>query len=193
MTAAVVEIPILESERLILRPHRADDFGDCLRLWSDPDTVRFIGGQVQEEQAVWFRMLRYAGMWSLLGFGYWAFESKENGRFLGEGGLSDARRGLDLLTGVPEIGWALTAEAGGKGLATEAVGVIARWADDCLRAPITRCIIQPENYASLRVAEKLGYAEIARDGSLGSEIMVLERCRPARLESVQAASGGVSL
>lgn len=175
---AMGETPVLETRRLRLRPHRADDFADCLALWSDSRTVRFIGGEVQGEQAVWFRLLRYAGMWSLLGFGYWVFEERATGRFLGEGGLANARRGLALLEGVPEIGWALMPDAGGQGFATEAVDAILQWADAGLGAPVTRCIIDPGNVASLRVAAKAGYQP--RDMvTLGeSSIQVLERRRP---------------
>lgn len=171
-------IPILETPRLRLRAHAVSDFADCLTLWSDPDTVRFIGGVAQDEQAVWFRLLRYAGMWALIGYGYWAIEDRATGRYLGDGGLSESRRGIALLGDVPEIGWALAPDAAGRGLATEAALAIARWADTTLAAPVTRCIIDTGNVASLRVAEKLGYAEIGRAPSHGSEIIVLERGRP---------------
>lgn len=141
--------------------------------------MRFIGGQVQNEQAVWFRLLRYAGMWSMLGFGYWVFEDKASGRYLGEGGLANACRGVALLEGVPEIGWALSPDAGGRGIASEAVGVVTDWADRQLRAPLTRCIIEPGNVASLRVAEKSGYALIETVDMGGTAISVLERRAPA--------------
>ncbi len=35
--------PEIRTERLILRSHRLDDFGDALAMWSDPDVTRFIG------------------------------------------------------------------------------------------------------------------------------------------------------
>ncbi|CAN5270163.1 GNAT family N-acetyltransferase [soil metagenome] len=180
MIGAMTEIPLIETERLLLRPHRAADFDDCLALWSDPRTVRFIGGQVQDAQTVWFRLLRYAGMWGLIGHGYWAIEERATGRYLGDGGLADMRRGIALLDGVPEIGWALKPEAAGRGLATEAVTAILRWADTVMMASVTRCIIAPDNIASLRVAQKLGYAEIARIDSHGSALLVLERVIPSR-------------
>jgi RimJ/RimL family protein N-acetyltransferase len=131
-----------------------------LALWSDPETVRFIGGQVQDAQAVWFRMLRYAGMWALLGFGYWLFQDKESGRFVGEGGLADMRRGIAGLEGVPEMGWAVRPYAAGKGYATEAGQAICHWADTVLATPSLRCIIEPANLASIRVAEKIGFSVI---------------------------------
>jgi RimJ/RimL family protein N-acetyltransferase len=175
MIGGMHDIPLIETERLRLRAHRSSDLADCLALWADPETVRFIGGQVQDAQAVWFRMLRYAGMWALTGYGYWAIEEKATGNYLGEGGLADMCRGMVLLEGVPEIGWALKPQAAGKGFATEAAAAIANWADAALAAPVTRCIIAPDNIGSLRVAHKLDYAEIARIQAQGATLIVLER------------------
>jgi len=171
------DIPILETDRLILRPHLLSDYADCLALWSAPNTVRFIGGKVQSEQEVWFRLLRYAGMWALLGFGFWVFEEKATGRYVGEGGLLDARRGIAALDGKPEIGWVLTPDAGGKGYATEAVRAVTRWADSVLKVPVTACIIEPENVASIGVAAKCGYAEASRAQRGDTNFIVYERMR----------------
>lgn len=59
--------PTLQTDRLILRPHRISDFPQACLLWSDGEVVRHIGGSPQDAQAVWYRLLRYAGMWSWLG------------------------------------------------------------------------------------------------------------------------------
>jgi RimJ/RimL family protein N-acetyltransferase len=46
---------VLQSERLILRPHRIEDFGLSFALWSDPGVTRFVGGRAQAEDEVWAR------------------------------------------------------------------------------------------------------------------------------------------
>lgn len=170
--------PIIETERLILRPHRADDYDALVALWTDPATFRFIGGRAQSPQEIWFRLMRYAGMWALLGYGFWAFEEKASGQYVGEGGLMDARRGIAGLDGVPEIGWALTPQAGGKGYASEAVAAITLWADEALGAPRTACIIEPANGASIRVAEKNGYRPVGQARMGEAELILMERRRP---------------
>lgn len=169
--------PVLLSARLRLRPHARGDYPASTALWQRPETIRFIGGAAQSDQEIWFRLLRYAGMWPLQGYGFWVFEDRTTGEFLGEGGLMDARRGIEGLDDIPEAGWALMPGAGGRGIATEAMDAVLRWADTQLSADRTGCIIDPGNAASLRVAAKLGYVEAARPQFRGQPIVLLHRNR----------------
>ncbi|MBB4038757.1 RimJ/RimL family protein N-acetyltransferase [Microvirga flocculans] len=156
-------VPVVETERLILRGHRTDDFSDCIALWTDPEITRFIGGKPSTREEVWARLLRYVGHWALLGFGYWAVEEKATGRFAGEVGFADFRRQIEpSLDGVPEIGWVIAPHGHGKGYATEAARAAIAWADGHFGPGRTACIIAPENEPSLRVAEKCGYRESCR-------------------------------
>jgi RimJ/RimL family protein N-acetyltransferase len=155
--------PALETDRLKLRPHRPDDFAACAAMWADPGVTRYIGGQPLTEEEVWARLLRYAGHWVWLGFGYWAIEEKATGNFVGELGFADFHRDIQpSLNGVPELGWILAAAAHGKGYATEAVRAAVAWGDQHLQGGRTVCLIHPENLASMRVAEKCGYKEFHR-------------------------------
>ncbi|PJG47494.1 GNAT family N-acetyltransferase [Sphingobium sp. LB126] len=173
----MADAPVLETDRLILRPHRVEDFPACRLLWGDPAVVRHIGGQVQDAQAVWFRMLRYAGMWSLLGYGMWALEDRTTGAFLGEAGLLSSARGLPELEGVPEAGWVLAPAAWGGGFAVEAMQAVLHWADHHLGSPVVRCIIEPDNASSVAVAGKLGFTYLA-ERVLGTHpIRLFERAR----------------
>lgn len=169
--------PVLHTGRLILRAHRIEDFAACRRLWGDADVVRYIGGTPQDAQAVWFRILRYAGMWALLGHGMWAIEDRESGALLGEAGLMRAERGIALLEGVPEAGWVLAPEAWGRGIAREAMGAVLDWADVTLDAPAVRCIIEPDNVASVALAAKLGFGRMTDVDRGGKVITIFDRPR----------------
>ena len=158
---ALVRAPLIETERLILRAHDTNDFAACAMLWGSAEVVRFIGGAPRAPQDAWFRILRYAGHWTLLHYGFWAITDKATGAFLGEGGFSDFRRGITALEDVPEMGWALMPSAWGQGFAKEAVGAFARWGDANLDAHETGCIISPDNRASLVVAENSGFLPVA--------------------------------
>jgi RimJ/RimL family protein N-acetyltransferase len=158
-----MEVPVLQTKRLTMRGHGLDDFTDCAAMWADPVVTRYIGGKPFSEEEVWARLLRYAGHWALLGFGYWAIEEKETGHFVGELGFADYKRDIEpSLKGVPELGWALASQAHGKGYATEAVGAAVAWGEAHFGLARTVCLIQPENLASIRVAEKCGYKEFQR-------------------------------
>jgi RimJ/RimL family protein N-acetyltransferase len=171
-----VLVPILETERLKLRGHRLDDFNHCAAMWADPKVTRFIGGKPLSEEESWRRLLAYVGHWSLIGFGYWVAEEKATGDFVGEIGFADYKRDLEpSLKGTPEIGWVLAAHAHGKGYATEAVRAAVAWGDAHFHSARTACIIAPENLASIRVAVKCGYRELARATYKGNPTMMFVR------------------
>jgi RimJ/RimL family protein N-acetyltransferase len=155
--------PVIETARLRLRAHRLEDFEDSFAMWSDPVVTRFIGGKPSTEQQAWSRLLGYAGHWPLMGFGYWAVEEKATGRFAGELGFANFKRDIAApMRDVPELGWALAAPFHGQGYATEAVRAAVAWGDVRFDSARTVCLIDPENLASIRVAQKCGYAVFER-------------------------------
>ncbi|MGD0525389.1 MAG: GNAT family N-acetyltransferase [Polyangiaceae bacterium] len=168
--------PILDTERLRLRPHRAEDFADVAATWADPVVVRHITGRPSTPEESWARLLRYAGLWPLLGFGYWAVEERATGRYAGEVGFADFRREMvPALEGAPEAGWVLASWAHGQGFATEAVRAALSWGDAHLPSRRTVCIIDADHAASVRVAGKCGYVEYARGTYKESAIVFFER------------------
>ncbi|HEY3815188.1 MAG TPA: GNAT family N-acetyltransferase [Caulobacteraceae bacterium] len=175
------DAPVLTTERLILRAHGLGDFADGVAMWSDPAVTRYITGRPSTGEEVWARILRYAGSWRLLGFGYWAITERATGRFLGEGGFHDLKRDFQPpFEGAPEIGWGLIPEAHGKGLAYEATRAMLEWSDAMLDDARTVCLIGPENAASLKLADKLGYREYARTGYRGEPVILFDRPRGGR-------------
>jgi RimJ/RimL family protein N-acetyltransferase len=173
-----VEVPIVETERLTLRGHRADDFVHSAAMWADPNVTRHIGGKPLTEEESWTKFLRYLGHWALLGFGYWVAEEKATGNFVGEIGFADYKRDLEpSLKGVPEIGWVLASVAHGKGYATEAVRAAVTWGDAHFESARTGCIIAPENLASMRVAVKCGYREFVGTTYKGHPTVMFVRDR----------------
>src|SRR5262249_10234717 len=147
----------IDTDRLTLRVHTRDDHRDSAAMWADRDVTRFIGGRPSSEEEAWARLLRYAGLWSLLGFGYWVVRAKATGRFVGEVGFADFRRDTTpSLAGAPEAGWVLIPPAQGKGYATEAVRAALAWLEASRGRLRTVCMIDPSNAPSIRVAEKCG-------------------------------------
>ena len=167
---------ILTTTHLTLRPHTRDDFLDSFAMWSDPEVVRYIGGKPFTREEVWARLLRYAGHWALLDYGYWVVRETGSGRFVGEVGFADFQREIEpSLTGTPEMGWALSPAMHGKGYATQAVRAALEWADEKWPGAATACIVAPENEPSLRVAHKAGYREQLRTTYKGQPTIMFKR------------------
>ena len=173
------EAPVLETDRLILRGHGRSDLADCAAMWGDPAVVQFIGdAQPLDGEAVWSRLLRYAGHWALMGYGYWCVRERTTGRFVGDVGFVNLHRTTEPPLGdAPEIGWVVAVSAQGRGLAAEAVAAALAWADTRLAAPETVCIIDPEHVRSIRIAETAGYRRRAPARYKGRSITIFARPR----------------
>ncbi len=125
----MTDIPTIETERLILRPHAISDFDAYAAMWREPGVFRFIGGVAMSREESWTRLLRTAGVWHFLGFGFLVVEERSSGRFLGEAGFHDLRRDMHPSPeGSMEAGWALCHSAQGRGYATEAMRALLSWA-----------------------------------------------------------------
>jgi RimJ/RimL family protein N-acetyltransferase len=169
-------IPSLETERLTLRGPRLEDFEDAFAMWGDPRVFRYISGKPTTREEMWARLLRYVGHWALMGYGFWVVREKSTGRFVGEVGLADFRRDIELsFGGAREAGWVLSPGAHGQGFATEAVSAALKWTDSQFGPQRVVCIIDPENEASLKVAHKCGFHELARGTYKGGPTVLLER------------------
>jgi RimJ/RimL family protein N-acetyltransferase len=171
----VNSVPQLETERLILRGYRLNDFPHCLALWSDPEVTRFIGGKPSTEEETWARFVRYVGQWSLMGFGSFATFERSSGRFVGEIGVFEARRALaPSFAGAPEAGWALVPEFHRRGLACEGLAAVLAWCD-VQAVPRTVCMIDPGNNASRKVALGAGFKPFADATYRDAPVTLFER------------------
>ena len=172
-------IPVLETDRLVLRGFRSDDLDAITAMWAMPEIVRYIGGVPMTREQSWTRLLRQIGMWSVMGFGFWAITEKASGRLIGEAGFHEMRRALTpSIEGTLEAGWGLLPEFHGKGYATEALNAMWSWIGaNHPGLPIT-CIINPRNAASIGLAERHGFREFARSSYQGSEVVLLRRIVP---------------
>jgi RimJ/RimL family protein N-acetyltransferase len=143
---------VIETERLILRPFRAEDVDQFLAVWGDPEVIWW--GQVPADHEAAAR-----GLTSLVdrigampaGMGWWWLDLATTGETVGDVNIQPAP---DPPGGI-EIGWHLARVHWGKGYATEgAAAMIQRaWAIGLDEVIAT---IVPMNLRSVRVAERLG-------------------------------------
>lgn len=155
-------VPEIETERLLLRAHTAQDFPCMAELWSDPTSVQYTTGKPSTPEESWARLHRYAGHWLISGFGYWAWIDKATGLYVGEGGFADFKRAVDPALDAPEHGWALAAWARGRGYGREALAAQLIWAESFFKRRDFVCMIAPANERSIKLAQNVGYREYAR-------------------------------
>lgn len=141
----------LETERLLLRWFRETDFADYQEMSSDLEVMRFLGGQKQTEIEAWKNMAAYIGHWHFRGYGVWAVEEKSTRKVVGRIGFMNP-------AGWPgfELGWTLRRASWGKGYATEGASRALQYAFTELDRDHVISLIAPDNFNSIRVAERLG-------------------------------------
>ncbi|MCU0800910.1 MAG: GNAT family N-acetyltransferase [Rhodobacteraceae bacterium] len=153
-----MNIPQLETDRLILRAMTRADFPDFAALWAMPAMTRYNRPGPRDETASWRSFLANAGSWAMDGIGQWAICWRDTGAFIGQVGFFDARRGLGVdFDAVPECGWAVAPSAQGQGVATEACVAAFAWMD--ARVGETVVMIAAGNVESERLAMRLGYRQ----------------------------------
>ncbi len=140
----------LATARLLLRPPIEADLDGWHMLTADEPTARYIGG-VRSRPMAWRSLATMAGSWSLRGFGMFSVIEQSTGACIG-------RIGPWFPEGWPgrEVGWALVRSAHGKGYAFEAVVASMDYVFATLGWEDVIHLIDPENTASIRLAERLG-------------------------------------
>ncbi|MEL6167509.1 MAG: GNAT family N-acetyltransferase [Pseudomonadota bacterium] len=141
--------PTLETERLVLRAPRFEDFEPMATLLCS-DRAALIGGPYDRERA-WSEFAAEVGSWALLGVGYWAITDRSTNETYGMTGLGKPPHFLEL-----EIGWSVVAKAEGKGIAFEAAQAVLAHAFGPMGVPTLVSYIDPANARSAQLAERLG-------------------------------------
>jgi RimJ/RimL family protein N-acetyltransferase len=149
------ECPTLTTDRLLLRPFRADDL-EPFHAAMTTDAVRAALHVPADHSPgdTWRTMCSLLGLWGLRGLGQWALEERSTGRFVGRAGLY--WRVEDDWPGV-EVGWMLDPAHWGSGYATEAGARAVRYGFEELGEDTLYSVILPENTRSQSVARRLGY------------------------------------
>ena len=153
-----VQVPVLTSQRLILREPRLADF-DAYADFAATPRAAFVGGPMDPAQA-WRRFAASVGHWILRGFGLWTIEDRETGAVIG-------RTGLIAHEGWPEteLGWQIYDGLEGRGYAHEAATAARDHACRVMGLPPMISLIAPENTRSRRLAERMG-ARIERQAEV---------------------------
>lgn len=147
--------PIVETDRLIMRPLTVQDAPFILRLLNEASFLEFIGDRgvrtLADARAYIARVAEES--YRRFGFGLYLVITRADGKPIGMCGLMQ-KPWLDA----PDIAYAFVPEAGSQGYGFEAA--VAVLAHERARFGFARvvAIVTPTNAASIRLLEKLGFA-----------------------------------
>jgi RimJ/RimL family protein N-acetyltransferase len=148
-----LQIPTLETARLLLRPPQESDLPAWAEFFADADVARYISKRPLTPVQRAERALRVAReTWAARAVGGWVIAEKADGAFLGAINI-ESLDGTEEL----EIGYGLMPRAWGKGFATEAVRAAAGYAFETAAVPRLTARVVDANTASSGVLLKLGF------------------------------------
>lgn len=161
-------IPIINTERLTLRPFREDDANAFFELSQDPDVMRYVGDRrVPTLQESWRAIAGWLGHWAMRGYGQWAIEERASGQLIGRAGIINP---VDWPG--PEVGYLLGKAWWGRGYATEAARAAMDWGFEQVGFAELLSLIDPANSASISVATRLGETPRGETDLWGNTVLI---------------------
>ena len=149
------ELPILETERLLLRAMREGDAPALFAIYGDPEVMRYAGDEPFPDQATVSVMLRSVARLLAAGESLeWAVVEKAGGQLIGTCGLHS----FDEEHDAAEVGCMLARAAWGRGVMREVLPELFRYAQQTLGVRLLRADIDAPNLRSVRLFERLGFA-----------------------------------
>ncbi|WP_158892167.1 GNAT family N-acetyltransferase [Amycolatopsis anabasis] len=149
------EVPVLRTERLVLRGIEYSDADAAIRVFADPEMSRYFLADYTDPDQVRAMVERRVRAECLPGMGHWVFEL--DGTVVGIGHL---RPSEELPGALPEIGYNLDRAHGGRGLATEAATALIEHGFTTLGLSSIWAIVHESNVASLKLAHRLGFLDV---------------------------------
>ena len=147
----MLPIDPIQTERLLIRPFDEADLESAYQVSSDPEARRFTGGVLSRSESD--RGLRaHIDRVSRTGLGARAVVECRSDQVIGYCGLQHFADTEEI-----ELFYGYATRAWGRGFATEAATAFVDLGFRCLRTERLVAIAHPENLASLRVLEKLGF------------------------------------
>ncbi|MFD1851357.1 GNAT family N-acetyltransferase [Oceanobacillus bengalensis] len=146
--------PIIETDRLILREVNTNDSNDMLAYLSNIDVVKHMGLEpCQTEKEVLDEIAWYQAIYND-GTGIrWGITLKDAGKVIGSCGFLN----MNPKHFRTEVGYELSKDYWGKGIASEALQAVVHYGFSHYRFERIEALIEPANLPSLRLVEKQGF------------------------------------
>ncbi|CEG25325.1 GNAT family N-acetyltransferase [Bacillus sp. B-jedd] len=146
--------PVLETKRLILRKVTKDDANSILKYLSNEEVMKYYGLEPFKsindalDEIAWYQSLQN----NKTGI-RWGITLKEQGDVIGSCGFHN----IVSHHFRTEIGFELSEDQWGRGIAAEAVGAIISYGFQQMNFQRIEALIEPPNLSSQKLVEKLGF------------------------------------
>lgn len=152
-------IPVLETQRLILRRIAEQDLADLFRMRSDPRMIEFTDSRLDTDPKETGKYLAVMdqgiddGKWLL-----WAITSKETGKVIGSVSIWN----LDPARGSGELGYGIVPESQHQGFMKEALAAVCAFAFDRMDLIVLEAYTEEGNINSGKLLLSSGFSETGR-------------------------------
>ena len=149
-----IPLTITETKRCIIREFALEDIDQLFELYSDSNLTRYVEPLLEYEDELEYQKNYIKYMYEFYGYGMWLVFDKKNGNLIGRAGLEHRNCGENIEL---EIGYLISKEYQGKGIALEVCQSILYFAQTNLDFKTMNCFIHKDNIASISLAQKLGF------------------------------------
>ncbi len=168
---------IARTERCIIRETTEADVDAFLVIYADPEMTRYTESFDREAATERAAVREYMEkVYDFYGYGVWSVVLAESGEVIGRVGFEQGE--------VPYLGYMIGRPWQRQGLAEEVCRAVLALAEEQLGFAQVRLKIHPDNLASVKLAQKLGFSECESDSASAGW---LSYCRNGRIQDVKTA------
>lgn len=158
-----------------------EHFEQYAAMHQDEDVTRYTVRAKLDRMETWRHLATVVGHWHLRGFGMWGVFEKATGLLVGRVGFHEPDGWPEM-----ELAWTIGKAWWGRGYAPEAARRCLEYAFDEMRRDHVISVIDPNNTASVRVAEKLGYTIDRPWSYMGFDVVIYGIDAPRRAAGSQS-------
>jgi [ribosomal protein S5]-alanine N-acetyltransferase len=152
--SVVKEFPIIETNRLMLRKVTTEDANDMFTYLSDKDVMKHMGLEPFQtindvyDEINWYQTIYLEGTGMR-----WGIMLKDSGKIIGSCGFLNMKTKHHRA----EVGFELSKDHWGKGIASESLKAIVKYGFQHLQLERIEALIEPDNLHSQKLVERQGF------------------------------------
>lgn len=143
---------IFETPRMVVKELTGEDMDALYAILTEDEVSRYLPAKAGNREEELEKLISYIScVYSFFEYGYWGVFAKESGALIGRAGFREGSY-------PPEVGYVIEHSRWGMGLGTEVLEHLIRYAGEEIGCSEIHAKIDKANTASIRVAQKCGFA-----------------------------------